>query len=839
VSNKIKNTFYNKKTFWIVSKWLKDRPIFFFWKNRFKGHYKISNAKSSFRLLLPTIPDFLKTVVYSIVIIFIFQSYGYYFPIPDTLAKAIDENANDLLTTIASITGVFLGLYFTAISSIASNFLISATQDIRRFFLSTPRGKQYVQTVALTAIISVFYLVAKVFGYGVHPTGIIFLALLSTYIIIRFWGIGSEVFNSLEPTSSFPWVTRDLASYIKGVAPCGFRWKKPIIQNHYRKLASYDLNLLGHLIEFGIRKIELSEEQLLSALGSLGGLLYFYTPQKPKIPSNSFWFKDKVQFEAWGLADSMKISLAMRTGTSLSPETIKDFSWFEEQTLAISMEVFNHFLKKENLGAVLQGHEIFVSVAKNYGKTFDVQSLKILFTELEKLTNRVYSFKIEDAENASYKNFLAFADSQGRLAIEAVLGLSKYLEDNSVDQISKKISKIDWLANNGNIYLTGLPLGLTQKFESISNDLKNEVIIEGRLLSPEWYIQALCFQQYLSSIQAYFKYLKSLHIEYFPKHIEKLLAHGQLGLVVQLIQRWVEFSNKYTNLVARLQKHVEATEQFRKVKDLPWVVFNFEKEEKDALEYEQTATDRMIFLLPQLRTFVSKRKDLPDYFGEALCRGVEACYEACESNNPERLAKIFPVVFEASLEAYTRAKDMVKEWTEEESKIIYATEPLVNLFDLSGYAFLYSELYENAELWNVTKKVWDEYFEKVDPKVVITLFDFIAEYRSRIYKIMPQGLMRSGWAQAFNNEMRQKELAVFPAERSYRDERPNHPSAIIRVIVRWGGAGYPFAGQQVFFAIYLQKYSFATDIYVDGRHDLNKLIEREEREFNEEKQDDE
>ena len=41
------------------------------------------------------------------------------------------------------------------------------------------------------------------------------------------------------------------------------------------------------------------------------------------------------------------------------------------------------------------------------------------------------------------------------------------------------------------------------------------------------------------------------------------------------------------------------------------------------------------------------------------------------------------------------------------------SEPLENLFEISGYAKLYSELYQNHELWDAVESLWSAYFESI------------------------------------------------------------------------------------------------------------------------------
>ncbi len=828
-----KNRLYRTKLFWRSKKWLEEKPIFSFWRVVFRGHRGISNSKSSFRLLLPTLPAFIRTAIYAALIIVLLESFNYFFPTKVVFDK---EAVDALLTAIASITGVFLGLYFTAISSIASNFLIRATQDVRRFFLAAPRGQQYIQTVALTGIITIFYIATKSFGHTIHPVGLVFISILAAYVVIRFWSVGSDVFNSLEPTDSLPWVTKNIADSIKSVTPPGFQWKNPAIQNHQRRLGVYNLELINNLVKFGIKEIKLSDEQLIVALKYLGGLLFFYSDAKGKIPTSSFWYKVKNQYENWTLADSTQIALALNTGTTLQPKTIKDFTWFEEQTLDVGVEMLDYLGKEKRIGSVFEGFEVFVGVAETYGKDFDEQAVKLLFQKLEKATSSAYSINIDTQQPK--KEMVAFVDSQGRLGISALLGLSKYLNEQTAENLSAAVSKIKWTTNDTSIYLTGLPSAILSRLESTSNELINEKLVEGHLVSPGWYILTLCIQKYLFSLQNYFNYLKSLHAEYFQIKFNKLLAEKRLPLAVQLMQRWLEFSNKYRRLVWLLRKHVEDCSQFHKVKDLPWVAFDFANEEKIAIDREKEVTDKMVGLLPQLKTLVVG-DDLPDYFGQALTMGVQACYDACEDNDHERLKKIFPSVFDASLAAHDITRQKVQNWSQEDSKIIYSTEPLINLFELSGYARLYSELYSNAELWRVTQQLWDTYLGAVNARQVIEFIVAVVGYRSTLFMIMPQANLRSNWQIAFGHRMRERGLPVFPDDRDFmrRHERPNHPSPIIRVIARAGGLLGLDVAQEVFFATYLFNHTSAQGIEFPNRHEFRERINREQQEQNNEEDD--
>jgi hypothetical protein len=74
--------------------------------------------------------------------------------------------------------------------------------------------------------------------------------------------------------------------------------------------------------------------------------------------------------------------------------------------------------------------------------------------------------------------------------------------------------------------------------------------------------------------------------------------------------------------------------------------------------------------------------------------------------------------------------------------------------------------------------------------------------------------------------MKEYGLPVFPDDRYGRRKKPNHTSALIRVIAKWGGL-MAFSARDVFFIIYLSNYPATEEINFPDKHDLKERIERE------------
>lgn len=835
---KIKNYLYRTKSFWATKKWFDDKPIFLLWKGVYRSRYKFNRLKNYKDILAPTLTSFGAAVLYSVFIIFILELSNHYYP---TNLKYDKEAVDTFLSVIASISGVFLGLYFTAISGIASSYLLRAPQNVKQFFLTEPRGQQYVRTIEITGIVSVFYIVFKSFEYQINPIGLAFLSLLVAYIIIRFWQVGTNVFYSLEPQFALTWITRDIFFSTKSIAPPGLQWDKSAIQNHHRVLVSEKFALIKNLIHFGKSEMRVSDEQLVTAMGYIGGLLVSYADIKSKIPTSSYWFETKNEFQDWTLAGSSQIAIALSTGTPLQPKNVRNHTWYEQEALNIAVQIFESFSDARRIISSSRGLDILVEVVEVYAKDFDVKGTELLFKKTKIVSDHIYTIQANNTQQQLFKEQLSFIDAQGRLAISAMLGLMKYLDSHSCKDIAKRITGIDWLADK-NIYVTGLPGAMLPRLESLSNDLRNEKEIEGSLVSADWYIKTYCFQQYLFSLQGYFNFIKSLHSDHFQSSLDRLLSAQQLPLAVHLIQRWKEFSAKYRRMIFDLKKHIDCSNSHRLLGDLPWIEFDFEKEKQIALERERDVTDKMIQLLPKLKTLATG-DDLPDYFGQALTEGIQACYKACEDNDTERLKKILPAVFDASLTAYDRLREKVKDWSQIDSKLIFSSEPLENLFEISGYAKLYSELYQKPELWSVVERLWNIYFESVDAKQVIQFIAAMSNYRDSVFQIMPQAMLRSNWQIGFEHKLREHGIPVFPDSRSYDSvngrRQPTHTSPIIRVLERSGGLRLMASARDIFFATYLSNLPDAVGIELPDRHNFKESIQEEQQNPNQEIDEDE
>ena len=137
-----------------------------------------------------------------------------------------------LLTTLASIAGTFLGLYFTAISLVLSTSYADAPDDVRKLLMREKTGNLYTEATAMLLATSLLLL-------GMHSCGIpvsvwasyFLLFVLGAITTLGFVFLGETAFRFFDSTALVGLLDTDLKAAILGATPKGFAWRDSAFQD--------------------------------------------------------------------------------------------------------------------------------------------------------------------------------------------------------------------------------------------------------------------------------------------------------------------------------------------------------------------------------------------------------------------------------------------------------------------------------------------------------------------------------------------------------------------------------------------------------------------------------
>src|SRR5256886_10161228 len=116
----------------------------------------------------------------------------------DSLSNNSDQ-LRQLLNTVVQIAGLFLTLYFTAISVIASTVYARVPGDVRTLAVDEKVGNVYIRIVAILGAVSILYLIAGVMGVQIGLIGLVAIGALSILSLFSFLFLGKRTFNFFQP----------------------------------------------------------------------------------------------------------------------------------------------------------------------------------------------------------------------------------------------------------------------------------------------------------------------------------------------------------------------------------------------------------------------------------------------------------------------------------------------------------------------------------------------------------------------------------------------------------------------------------------------------------------
>lgn len=206
--------------------------------------------------------------------------------------------------------------------------------------------------------------------------------------------------------------------------------------------------------------------------------------------------------------------------------------------------------------------------------------------------------------------------------------------------------------------------------------------------------------------------------------------------------------------------------------------WDWDHELKRVTKFRDNAIDEMAKLIPNLLPS-SADSDVPDYFGGAVHRTGEACYDALVAGDVERFNTLFRPYFLGVLGAFDQVRPQVVEW-EPSTAITWMSEPIIDLFEISGYAYIFAELNSKPELWLGCKEVWDTYLTRDTDQRLTFIAGISYHYKTLLGVLTPRADLRGRREMRLGDILR--DLPRSESSDPFSDPPVEHPSALIRAI---------------------------------------------------------
>ena len=597
--------------------------------------------------------------------------------------------------------------------------------------------------VAFTAAYALILSSAVLLGVGVGRLNVAVIGLLSAISVFSFVKLGVRIFNFFSPDLLAGQVIAEIVPLIESSRRGRFASRAPAIPYNYQRWSESHLETLRSIVQLSASRSSVTERSLLHMLQSCLRLLYFYGSRKSDIASDSFWFRRKHEHPRWLTADHTSVELAVRSQTAIQATEVADRLWFEREVHGTMRSLLYALLERPDRSAAVEGFTYVVSWLRSYGAQLAIDealALENLVSDL--LDSHLDSRPAEDATSET----LLLADARSALVMQIVLGMSERLRDLTADAFVASTTDVDPI---GRLDLPW-PLEVIDQRQFLAERLRSEREVEGARLTADWYIaqiMALAMSRFFArTVPALVSELEEL-----PEVVESNLAGGRPLAAAAVISRALETCHKFAVHLDEFEHSLERVGTLRRASDIPWG----ETDWPGARARVAEVRTRLLVLLTGAAAYLGSHPtggEIPDYFGNAYSVLAEESLNTMITGEIETFRRLFPAFFTTSLGAHDRLLAELKDH-EERARLLFSTEPIEDLLDISGYAVILDDVGRSAP-WAIAKDVWDAYLTAhEDRKSFFTLLFALRAYRDAQFGIKPRDINRTSWGMQFRRAL--------------------------------------------------------------------------------------
>lgn len=684
-----------------------------------------------------------------------------------------------LLTTIAGITGVFLGLYFTTLSLVAISYSEPHHSEIRTLVINNAVSRGYLFLLAHLGATALFGLAFLAIGFPPNVFLMAYVLLIAAIVVFSFFMLGRHLFRFLDPRKLVSTPKANFLKYVKRATVTGGRSNQPAFQHHFQKQALYELYRLECLIEFALSQ-SARGEIVRDLCITLLNMLSKYVTDSSKIPNLSMWFPRKRVFQKWGFTSSIQTDIAMRTGTTPQPEEKPDYLFVCNAISRMVRQSMKNLLKAKNYSEV---SSILIGIYHTMGQLGENLAIDEARHLLSEVRDVIFSDDIgmRAVETNDKSQAISMASAYGACLLNLALSASQNLEKRSVDEILDSYADLR-LQSTKKLYKRKHPREVLRHLEEFQQKLIFERKTEGRVCSSDWFLREHLARRYADFIWHLSEQLVQCVTDFCVQPVEKLMKANVLWSNAELLRSSIETTKKVRLRITALSELNQKLVTNQVTKE-DWINAEFVTLEQKLQNVESELLGNVASVAHKL-TSDTDVGEFPDYAGIFRAYIGDALVSRMERQDINQFETLFTGIFRTTFEVTSHhigAKD--EHFSKPHKKIAFDT--IIDLLDLSGLALLFSELH-GSSFFEIVKKQWDAYFDThPNGKLAIQFFYGLINIALQLPIFSPSATERFNWERSFIRAMAHAgfdiEGRMSPREGEEKT-RTEHTSRIIQSI---------------------------------------------------------
>lgn len=659
-------------------------------KRAFATRYAVTEKRKS----LGFVSNFFRVSLFSFVAALaaawaLYELDNLFLLVPVTFPVPSPDRYIGFLVGVAQLGGVFIGLYYAGMTTVAGTIYAQTPSTIRNLLVRERTGGVYMVYLTFVTFLPIVLSVATAISSRPVPRlAMPSVGLFAGMGIIAFVQLGRRAFELFDPTNLSVSAFDDLIYWTQQASVRGHHWHDKSFQKHANKRATEAIDVLETLADYSNRRENLRPRSFISLTSNVLRYLVYYQGLKSSIPRQSLWYERTLSHPDWFRSPDSSVQIASRTGTTVQPQEVPMADWVEDKLEPLVIQCFRANAASSNLSVLLELSslvKLYVASLANAGQV--ARAIKIIgdFTQL------LYS---EDLKKSLTTAELAgFADFTGYLAIQVLLSASIGAGDRFPDLHSKRLRTIKW-SSRDSIYSAGFSLSNLEQLEWLHERVASERSIEGERLTPDWYcldMMLLADSRAIRDIMPQLLEIDAL----FLKPARELASECPFSSAA-LLSRCLEYLAKLSHHLQTYRRWHDAIIAARTLSDLPWPKLDFSEWEKTTEQREIAAHEQIARMIPAIIDGTKDSK-LPDYRGQFIQVVANDLLQRMMDGNTDVVRKVFPLFWLSSFALFDALRPTVPPDATHilQNELHVASAPIIDLMDLSGYALLLSEYHHD------------------------------------------------------------------------------------------------------------------------------------------------
>ena len=715
----------------------------------------------------------------------------------------------DIVLGCMGVAGVILGLYCSNITSIYATKYANAPQNIATLFQQDIISNRCIKQIVSYIILCIIFLTLFLFDIDISYLSIAFTLFQTIHIVVLFSATGNRsniLSNTYQISHS---IYSKIISIFKKISRNNVLACDKNFQNYFQRNCAFHLQNLYDIAIFNKDNPSNQNASTLSFMNSNISLLELYWLDKCEIRYDSLWYRDQPKYQQWHFASDTSVELALKTGTSLQPETQRDYWWVENEIERINTVCFQKLCRDQDYISILN---YLNSVAALSSKAIYSRNILMWAKSIRRL--QIQFMTMQSDQNISDNKLIsAIYDGFVSIYINIIVGINSYLHDLDLHGFFEKVCIINSFESCNHALCNN------ETVDRLFRQIRVEIKLEGKQITPNWYVK----QVVSKGIIHFFNELL---------HCISTSIYDCLDMGKQLIEKRkyfpaaVSFSHMY-ELNSKIEYSISCIDyyylQIEKLLLEPTIVV-----EDIELSEAKKILASVKKELPQLLVKCSgifaiqhwnEREEYPDLLGFCYNHICESLIESIEQNDFETFSKTYTGFLGVVLlyQEYVRVDaTKIKEPHLQQGVFHVSTAPIIEYAIISGLSILWGEFNKSTQWMELINQELDNFIQKNENAIdSLTRISTIAAARKRhMAAIGNRDVLQTGWTMRIVNALEEAKVCEFDYG-PFGQKILKTDSKILKAFygTYFSGLEYTHHVEDIYFVCCVNKYLSKDDLY--------------------------